>query len=121
MERNVKLCHILHTREMDVIMKWKLVPVEPTDEMLTAGECTYWHCGGMSEPVCFGDGQYEKILAAAPDPTQDDALVAVIANAIFFSVTKFKPDMDDEDDAYMVHHEYSDHALAVLAALKGGE
>lgn len=42
---------------------WKLVPVEPTDEMINAGD---HFMDGLSR---LGDA-YEAMLAAAPTPTQ---------------------------------------------------
>ncbi|MEN5063600.1 hypothetical protein [Achromobacter aegrifaciens] len=46
---------------------WKLVPIEPTDEMLVA-------LGGMGWMVQQKPESYAAMLAAAPTPPQDDTL-----------------------------------------------
>ena len=44
----------------------EIVPRVPTEAMLDAAEGTYWHCGGLSEAVAFGEEQYARMLAASP-------------------------------------------------------
>lgn len=49
-------------------MKWKMVPVEPTREMLDAGQNQQWAGEGA-------DDIYAAMLAAAPEFEPDDKMV----------------------------------------------
>ena len=81
--------------------QWKLVPVEPTDEMVEAG----WIDTEGVDP----DDIYGSMLAAAPEPPAEvverirDALMSSEAWSSFFG----------REDAGIM-------ARAVLAALQGG-
>jgi hypothetical protein len=48
--------------------EWKLVPVEPTDDMKEAGAPSCEYTGTVCAALC-----YEAMIAAAPAPPQDDA------------------------------------------------
>ena len=57
--------------------EWKLVPVEPTEEMISAAQ------RDLDTPF-FGDLEiaYETMIAHTSDPTQDDAIALEIARAL---------------------------------------
>jgi hypothetical protein len=47
---------------------WKLVPVEPTQEMVNAGDLVNWLANGSSKPQSV----YHAMLAASPAPDAGD-------------------------------------------------
>lgn len=60
-----------------VPMGWKLVPVEPTPEMIERSQ--YWHrCREPQVPPENFRGFYDALLAAAPPATERDALRAEV-------------------------------------------
>lgn len=82
-------------------MKWKLVPVEPTGDM----------CHSVYQRTVqgiFPSSEYRSMLAASPDPTQDEALVVAMADTIQNTI------------AIGYRDEYVKIARAVLVVLKGG-
>lgn len=80
-------------------MEWKLVPVKPTGNMCHA---VY----KRTVDGLFPHSEYRTMLAAAPDPTQDEALVETVAKIISGAPFPSKQSLAK--------------ARAVLATLNGG-
>lgn len=57
-------------------MKWKLVPVEPTEDMLFQGQ-GYIDCEGRQASVVF-----QAMLYAVPNPLDDAELVELVARIL---------------------------------------
>lgn len=100
--------------------KWKLVPVEPTLSMCKAG---------IGEPnpglstVLNCQDALRRALAAAPDPTHDEALVELIATTIVWRCVTTQDEerlMDVLFDAGYSEEDARHVIRAILAALKGG-
>ena len=51
---------------------WKLVPVEPTEEMIQAGHIATTQYGAYSNPVIWPTKCYRAMLAASPTPPEPD-------------------------------------------------
>jgi hypothetical protein len=67
-------------------MKWKLVPVKPTDKMCEAGEGFNIRCGcancDHTVHQCVAAG-YKNMLDATPDdPSNDEELVEKVSRAL---------------------------------------
>lgn len=66
--------------------KWKIVPVDPTEEMINAGEnkdrpaAEY---SGYSMEYADCERHYAAMLAASPKASEDEALVENVAEAIW--------------------------------------
>ena len=56
--------------------EWKLVPVEPTEEMVSANHC---ECGNAQERDWYIITDYQSMPAAAPKASEDEALVERVA------------------------------------------
>lgn len=83
-------------------MRWKLVPVEPTEEMLDA-------CDFVSGSWDDHEDVYSTAVAAAPKASQDEELVEKVAKAIMF-------DAESRGGISPMNA-----ARAVLKMLEGGE
>lgn len=83
---------------------YKLVPVEPTKEMLSAMEEMYMPLGEMI-------AAYDGAIMSSPDPTTDDALVRTIASIL------------DHPSVFMggPSQQNMKKARAAIAALEGRE
>lgn len=89
-------------------MKWKLVPVEVTDEMATAWDLAY--PPGVSARAC-AQTDLTAMLAASPDPLEDEELVEGLARGLFVAEV---PDSGQLAMAKTV-------ARAFITLLKGGD
>lgn len=56
---------------MDIPQGWKLVPVEPTQEMLVAGARTVGDFYSEAGPYPRSKAMYRAMLAATPSPLKD--------------------------------------------------
>ena len=81
---------------------WKLVPVEPTDEMRNYGQFAVSDTPGNGDAA---DG-YCAMLSASPDPTTDEALVERVARVI--------AKMFNEEEHWDL---FRDEALAAIRAM----
>lgn len=94
--------------------EWKLVPATIDDDALFSDPVCEWinrhyapQQATMSRPMM--KGAYAAMLAASPDPTQDDALALLVARAL-----------NEEASRNGKFSSRLTQARAVLAALKGG-
>lgn len=87
---------------------WRLVPVEATKEMLHHG-CTF-------------DSLYRDMLAAAPDPLQDERLIEMVAVEIYAKASGYIIQDAKARWSTKCRHArkwYCDQASAVIALFRG--
>jgi hypothetical protein len=69
--------------------EWKLVPVDPTDEMTRFGSVQTEIGGSWREGSTLNDAEaatcYTAMLAAAPQASEDEELVERVARALRFA------------------------------------
>ena len=60
-------------------MTWKIVPVNPTEDMLAANHC---ECGNAEERDGYIVTDYQSMLNVSPNPLEDDDLIERCARAV---------------------------------------
>lgn len=60
-------------------MTWRIVPVNPTEDMLDANHC---ECGNAEERDGYIITDYQSMLNASPNPLEDDDLIERCARAV---------------------------------------
>lgn len=89
---------------------WRLVPVEPTDEITDAGS----FCGG----VPIHPAVWASMLAAAVDPLQDERLIELVARTAYEDMrAPHEWNWPNEDEH--IRSGYIGTARAVLALFRG--
>lgn len=91
-------------------MKWKLVPVEPTEDMREVGATTALYCEAVDVCGHVEECVYTEMLAYAPNSLDDAELVERVARAL---AEEF-----DGGDGYG-WETFIPEARAAIAAIKG--
>lgn len=102
--------------------EWRLVLVNDDGDlplpMLAAGKNALYSCSSDPE-LEDARGCFRAMLAAAPDPAQDAALVEMLARVLCRQMTGANPDSQCPRNLAALWTEYADDARAVINVLYG--